>query len=186
LGAGLFRSTIGDKTIANGYLFNFFLPRIIPPRAVQKSFYPWAAAAKPRVPCQQSFSFNGFAEFANSREINEVNFAGTDVRSLFSRNLRRLRALHNISQMSLADQADLTHNFINDIEKGKKWVSAETIAKIANALRIEPYQLFLPDSAAGEGNDNFFSVYLDDFSDHLQKMVGELKTRYLQDLDNND
>jgi transcriptional regulator with XRE-family HTH domain len=114
--------------------------------------------------------------------MNE-SFKGNDIRSLFSRNLKRLRGLQKISQLTLANQADLTHNFINDIEKGKKWVSAETIAKISSALRVEPYQLFLPDSSGGEGMDSFFSVYLDDFSDNLQKMVGELKTRYLQDMD---
>jgi transcriptional regulator with XRE-family HTH domain len=38
----------------------------------------------------------------------------------------------------LAAEADLTHNFINDIENGKKWVSAETIGKLAIALKVEP------------------------------------------------
>jgi transcriptional regulator with XRE-family HTH domain len=113
-----------------------------------------------------------------------VGLIGTDIRRLLSRNIKRLRSLQNISQMALADQADLTHNFINDIEKGKKWVSAETIAKIATALRIEPYQLFLPHSgSSGDGVNPFFSIYLDDFSDSLQKMVGELKNRYIQDMD---
>jgi transcriptional regulator with XRE-family HTH domain len=114
--------------------------------------------------------------------MKEMNH-GTAIRSLFGRNLKRLRTLHNISQMALADKSGLTHNFINDIENSKKWVSAGTIERIAEALKIEPYQLFLPDIIEGEDTRNFFSVYLDNFSDNLQKMVGELKTRYLQDLD---
>jgi transcriptional regulator with XRE-family HTH domain len=103
------------------------------------------------------------------------------VRLLLSENLRRLRSIQKISQLSLAELSGLTHNFINDIENGKKWVSAETIAKLAVGLNVEPYQLFLPESRANEPVDAFFTVYLDEFSDSLQKMVGELRQRYLQD-----
>ena len=102
------------------------------------------------------------------------------VRKLFSRNLRRLRSLQNISQLTLAAQSGLTHNFINDIENCKKWVSPQTIASLANALRVEPYQFFLPESAS-ETDHNHFNIYIDDFSDSLQKMVSDLKKKYLQE-----
>ncbi|MDR2484632.1 MAG: helix-turn-helix domain-containing protein [Treponema sp.] len=106
---------------------------------------------------------------------------GSAIRILFSNNLRRLRSLQNISQLTLANQAGLTHNFINDIENCKKWVSPQTIAKLATVLRVEPYQFFLPEARANAAGDNVFSVYLDDFSDSLQKMVGDLKKRYLHE-----
>ncbi|MDR3341690.1 MAG: helix-turn-helix domain-containing protein [Treponema sp.] len=106
---------------------------------------------------------------------------GNNIRKLFGKNLERIRVLRNISQLTLASQAGLTHPFINDIESCKKWVSPGTLAKLALVLNVEPYQFFLPDSPANEPVDGFFSVYLDDFSDSLQKMVGELKSRYLQD-----
>jgi transcriptional regulator with XRE-family HTH domain len=75
-------------------------------------------------------------------------------------------------------EAGLTHNFINDIENGKKWVSAETIAKLAAALRAEPYQFFLSESKWNNQGAEIFSLYLDDFSDTFQKMVGEYRQRY--------
>jgi transcriptional regulator with XRE-family HTH domain len=109
------------------------------------------------------------------------NISGSDVRTLFSTNLRRLRSLQNISQLSLANQAGLTHNFINDIENCKKWVSPQTIAKLASVLHVEPYQFFLPESRTNMHIDNVFSIYLHDFSDSLQKMVSDLKKRYLQE-----
>ena len=107
---------------------------------------------------------------------------GINIRSLFSRNLRRLRTLTNISQMNLATLTGLTHNFINDIENGKKWVSAETIAKLAIALRAEPYQFFISDSKWNNQGAEIFSIYLDDFSDSFTKMVREYRNRYLPDL----
>ena len=106
---------------------------------------------------------------------------GINIRSLFSRNLKRLRTIANISQMNLAVNTGLTHNFINDIENGKKWVSAETIAKLAFALKAEPYQFFISDSKWNNQGAEIFSLYLDDFTDSFTKMVEEYRSRYIAD-----
>jgi transcriptional regulator with XRE-family HTH domain len=76
-------------------------------------------------------------------------------------------------------EAGLTHNFINDIENGKKWVSAETVAKLAVALKAEPYQFFISESKWNNQGAEMFSIYLDDFSDSCQKMIKEYRQRYL-------
>ena len=104
---------------------------------------------------------------------------GINIRSLFSRNLRRLRTVANMSQLTLAENADLTHNFINDIENGKKWVSAETIGKLAFALKAEPYQFFISESKWNDHGAEIFSLYLDDFTDSVAKVVKEYRCRYL-------
>ncbi|MDR1318857.1 MAG: helix-turn-helix domain-containing protein [Treponema sp.] len=97
------------------------------------------------------------------------------IRLLVGKNLKRLRALQNVSQLNLALGADLAHNFINDIENCKKGISAKTLAKLSSALNAEPYQFFLPENLP----DNFMQLYLRDFSDSLAKMVGELTESYL-------
>ena len=106
---------------------------------------------------------------------------GISIRSLFSRNLKRLRRLANISQVDLAAEADLTHNFINDIENGKKWVSAETIGKLSKALKAEPYQFFISESKWDNQGAVIFSHYLKDFTDSFNKVVKEYRSRYLPD-----
>ena len=98
------------------------------------------------------------------------------VRLLVSKNLRRLRSLQNISQLGLALNAGLTHNFINDIENCKKGVSAKTLAKLCVALDVEPHQLFLPENMS---NDKMF-IYVNDFNSSLQKVVKKLTEQYLQ------
>ena len=105
--------------------------------------------------------------------------AGINIRSIFSRNLKRLRTHANLSQLNLADSAGLTHNFINDIENGKKWVSAETIGKLALALKAEPYQFFISDSKWNNQGTEIFALYLDDFTDSFEKMVSKYRNRYL-------
>ena len=104
---------------------------------------------------------------------------GINIRSIFSRNIKRLRHLANISQIELAAKADLTHNFINDIENGKKWVSAETIGKLAAALKAEPYQFFISESKWDNQGAVIFSHYLKDFTDSFNKVVNEYRSRYL-------
>jgi transcriptional regulator with XRE-family HTH domain len=99
------------------------------------------------------------------------------VRFLVSRNLKRLRSLRNISQLNLALNAGLTHNFINDIENCKKGVSVRTLAKLSLALDAEPHQFFLPENME---NDQM-RIYVKDFNDSLSKMVGELVEQYLPD-----
>ena len=106
---------------------------------------------------------------------------GITIRSLFSRNLKRLRRIANVSQVDLASNAGLTHNFINDIENGKKWVSAETIAKLATALRAEPYQFFISDSKWNNQGAEIFSLYLADFTDSFERIIKEYRQRYLSD-----
>lgn len=104
-----------------------------------------------------------------------------DIQIIFSRNLKRLRNDANISQMTLASLADLTHNFINDIENGKKWVSAKTIGKLATALRVEPHQFFLSESRWNEKEKEILSTYMDDLSESVQKVLTEYRRRYIPD-----
>lgn len=95
---------------------------------------------------------------------------------LISSNIKRLRSMQNISQLSLSLKTGLTHNFINDIENCKKGISAKSLAKISTALGVEPFQFFLP-----EGISNTETmVYVKDFNDSLQKVVAELTQQYLQ------
>ncbi|MCL2758871.1 MAG: helix-turn-helix transcriptional regulator [Treponema sp.] len=97
------------------------------------------------------------------------------IHRLISINIKRLRSMQDISQLNLALNTGLTHNFINDIENCKKGVSAKTLAKLSVALSVEPYQFFLPEGSS----NNEVMVYVKDFNDSLQKMVNELTQQYL-------
>ena len=112
------------------------------------------------------------------KKYNEV-FEEIYIRTLFSRNLRRLRDGAKMSQMNLAEKAGLAHNFINDIENGKKWVSPKTLAKLSIALKVEPSQLFLSDAKYNNQGAEMFSLYLADFTDSFDRMTKEYRKRFL-------
>jgi len=95
--------------------------------------------------------------------------------NLFRRNLKRLRALHNISQMNLGLDAGLTHNFINEIENGKKGISIKSIAKLCSAFDIEPQQFFLSD----DGNYDAARNYVSDVKSLIARAVESATDNYL-------
>jgi transcriptional regulator with XRE-family HTH domain len=101
-----------------------------------------------------------------------------NTQALFGKNLKRLRTNAHLSQMDLAGETDISQNFINDIENGKKFVSAETIDKLAEALDVELYQFFINEAQLNEKEKNNIKFYLDDITDNLTKMVKEYRNSY--------
>lgn len=83
----------------------------------------------------------------SSFSISEYHFFMTSIelRSLFSQNIKKYRKLNGMTQMVLAEKADLSVGYLCDLEAGNKWGMPETITKLSNALNIKPYQLFLDD-----------------------------------------
>lgn len=63
---------------------------------------------------------------------------------LYSENIRRFRLSKKLTQERLAERAGITSAYISEIENQKKVGKFETIASIAAALEVEPYELFLP------------------------------------------
>jgi transcriptional regulator with XRE-family HTH domain len=105
-------------------------------------------------------------------------FSGQEIRELFSRNLRELRHHNNLSQLALSVKAGLAHNFVNDIENGKKWVSPNTIAKLAEVLDVEP-GIFFQSNPLDPPETRKIRGYLDDLSRRFNQAVGEIKSNYL-------
>lgn len=106
-------------------------------------------------------------------------FTGQGIRELFSNNLKKLRLSQNLSQLALSSKAGLAHNFVNDIENNKKWVSPDTIAKLANALGVEPGDLFRFNPLTGPETDKIL-YHLDEIGRSFSQAVGEIRSAYLQ------
>ena len=100
------------------------------------------------------------------------------IRYFLARSLKQFRKDLNLSQLELANIAGLTHNYINDIEHEKKWPSAETISKLAEALQKEPYQLFMPERKWYLSEADFFR---EELSESITVMVKEKCDRYIMD-----
>ena len=68
---------------------------------------------------------------------------GKELREIFGKNVKLYRSRRNWSQADLAEYANISINFLGDIERGKKWPHPDTLTKMADALEIKVYELFL-------------------------------------------
>lgn len=67
-----------------------------------------------------------------------------DLRKRLAANLRTLRGAQGLSQESLADAAGIHRTFVSQVERELKNVSLDSIRKLANALGVDPVELFQP------------------------------------------
>ena len=68
---------------------------------------------------------------------------GKEIRAIFGKNVKNYRNRRNWSQADLAETANISINFLGDIERGKKWPHPDTLTKLANALEIKVFELFM-------------------------------------------
>ena len=68
-----------------------------------------------------------------------------DIVKVFGTNVRRYRNEKGISQEKLAAISGLHRTYISDIERFQRSISLENIQRIANALDIETFKLFVED-----------------------------------------
>jgi len=67
------------------------------------------------------------------------------IRVVFAKNLKKHRKNLGYSQEKLAEKAELSVQTIKDIEGTRRWVSDDSLSKLAKALNVPEFLLFLPD-----------------------------------------
>lgn len=66
-----------------------------------------------------------------------------DIIKVFGTNVRKYRNEKNLSQEKFAELCGLHRTYISDIECFRRSISLENIQKIADALNIATYKLFV-------------------------------------------
>ena len=66
-----------------------------------------------------------------------------DVIKVFSSNVRKYRIQKGWSQEELAEKSDLHRTYISAVECERRSIALENIQKLADALEIDTYQLFI-------------------------------------------
>jgi transcriptional regulator with XRE-family HTH domain len=68
-----------------------------------------------------------------------------DIVKVFGTNLKKYRIAMGISQEAFADKCGMHRTYISAIECYRRSISLENIQRIADALEIETYRLFIDD-----------------------------------------
>jgi transcriptional regulator with XRE-family HTH domain len=80
--------------------------------------------------------------------------------------------MRGVSQMALAELCDTSGNYIGEIEMGRRIPSFEKIEKMASALQIASYQLFLEESNEINGNRELKTKdYLNELPRNVKKEI---------------
>ena len=69
-----------------------------------------------------------------------------DIVKVFGNNLKKYRTAMGLSQEAFAEKCGLHRTYISAIECFRRSIALENVQRIANALEIEPYKLFLEEN----------------------------------------
>jgi transcriptional regulator with XRE-family HTH domain len=83
---------------------------------------------------------------------------------IFAFNLKKYRKKRDLSQMKLAEMLNTSTSYIGEIEIKRKIPSMEMVEKIANALDVEPFRLFIDDGSRNGKTTPQNTDYLDSLS----------------------
>ena len=64
---------------------------------------------------------------------------------ILSTNIKLIRKERHLTQEQLAERTELTVKYISHLERGLSFPSAESLDKIASALKVPVYRLFFPE-----------------------------------------
>ena len=66
-----------------------------------------------------------------------------DIVKVFAHNVRKYRTEKGLSQEALAEKSNLHRTYICAVEREKRSIALDNVQKIADALEVETYKLFL-------------------------------------------
>lgn len=79
-----------------------------------------------------------------------------DIVKVFGSNVRRYRKLSGLSQEAFAEKCGLHRTYISAVECCRRSISLENIQRIADALQVDTYQLFLENTQSAGGQEDGF------------------------------
>jgi len=104
------------------------------------------------------------------------------LKAILSQNIRRFRGYRKLSQADFAEIVDISIPFLSDIENGKKWVSPVTLAKMADALNVEAYELLRPETIIPDNSVNVLEKYTAEIYRVFGDSLDTILRKYLHQL----
>jgi transcriptional regulator with XRE-family HTH domain len=107
-----------------------------------------------------------------------------EMMKIFVFNMKKYRKKRRLSQMKLAEMLNTSTSYIGEIEINSKVPSMEMVEKIAKALDVEPFRLFVDNTGRSEENMPAADNYLESLtSTERQDLTRRLITLIANDLE---
>ena len=104
-----------------------------------------------------------------------------EMMKIFVFNMKKYRKKRQFSQMKLAEMVNTSTSYIGEIEINRKIPSMDMVEKIANALCVEPFKLFVDNKDRNEPE----AILAEDYLDNLTTIQRQDLTKRLINLISN-
>lgn len=94
--------------------------------------------------------------------------------------IREIRESYQLTREQLAEQADISVQFLADIEVGRKSMSINTLFKISSALHVTNDYLILGITNTKISSNKNLSILLDSLSEKEMEIIEKLIGLYIQ------
>jgi len=99
------------------------------------------------------------------------------IRQILAQNIKKRREGLEMTQENLAENANLSVQTINTIESCRMWISDKSITRLAKALNIEVFQLFMPHHINIDELNTEQIAFLLEFWQKIKLVVGKIDTQ---------
>ena len=106
------------------------------------------------------------------------NMTAGEFRSVVAENIKKYRKMNNLTQLALAEKADLSVGYLHDLEAGSKWGAPETIVKLARSLNVKPFQFFIYDDAKPDSFSSDLILLSNSLKKNIDELISELLRKY--------
>lgn len=101
-----------------------------------------------------------------------------EFRTTVGENIRTYRMMNNLSQMALAEKANLSVGYLHSLEAGTKWGTPETIVKLAKSLNVKPFQFFMHDETKSESISSDLLLLSNSLKQNIDETISDLLKKY--------
>ena len=103
--------------------------------------------------------------------------SGQEIKNALGKNIKYLRFHRQYSQAELAERADISITFLSNIERGLKFPKPDVLAKIAQSLEVEVFQLFKAEIVPND-NKEMINRFSKDISQKVNQAMESVFKQY--------
>ena len=103
---------------------------------------------------------------------------GQVIKARLGKNIKALRTRKGLTQAVLAEKADISIIFLSSIERGSKYPQADILARIADVLGVEVFELFKGELVPSDSKELVTNLS-EDIINKLNIVVKDIFKEYL-------
>ncbi|MCL2805788.1 MAG: helix-turn-helix domain-containing protein [Treponema sp.] len=94
------------------------------------------------------------------------------------KNIKHIRFRRQISQLDLAEEANISVTFLSNIERGNNFPQAGTLCNLAKALNVEVWELFKGEGISSIEEESIVDRISDDFAKQVINTIETIRIQY--------